>query len=225
MGDRQGIEYLMSRDCEKITEVYLCHLSRRLNQNSGNTLLPLNVLLLTENPFSLFLKKYDIRFEKSDAGEIELLYQNRLIKWNEIKKPNFRPTRFSKRLNHDFCVNGFQFLHNIDHNTGANYNTYMRVPEFVQDLDFLLNIGLVQKYRDESSGYIALCKIPRQEILFDKECQMYGFDIRYLYNALWYIWEYNFAKIRSSVNPILRASDINSICVERWVKEEDICHD
>ena len=220
--DECSIKYLASHEHEKLTDVYLCHLARRLKESNGDLLLPLDELLLTPNAFSDFLKQRDIFFQKGPAGEMVLFYNKQKINWKTNKNKGFNPARFSKRLNEDFCVNGFQFLYNINTNTGPDYNSYMGVPEFIQDIDRLLNIGLVQEYREKSSGYVALCRLSSEEVVFDKPRRNCDFNTQYLYDALGFIWEYHYAKSISRNNPIIRALDHCSVRVERWIEEKDI---
>lgn len=220
--DKSGINYLASHGHEKLTEVYLCHLTRRLNENNGNLLLPLNELLLTPNTFSNFLKKHDIFFQKDSVGEMVLFHHKRKVKWETNKKSAFSPSRFSKRLKEDFCVNGFQFLCGINTNTGPSYSTYISVPEFIRDIDNLLNIGLVQEYREKSLGYVALCRLSSDEVIFDRPWRNFDFDTQYLYSALEFIWEHHYAKPINGSNPFIRASDHCSVRVERWIEEKDI---
>lgn len=222
MRDGRGFEYIESHGHEQLTDVYLCHLARCLNKSTGNTLCPLDTLLLTQNDFSDFLMNYDIRFKKSQSGEMILLYHNQQIEWKKKKNNGFKPARFSKRLSEDLCVNGFQFLYDIKQTTGPNYSLYMNAPEFVQDLDSLLDIGLVQAYREKSASYVALCKLPRDEVVFDRPWHERDFDTQYLYSALSFIWEYRFAVRPSGSNPILRALDQNNVYVERWIAEANI---
>ena len=222
MDDARGIEYLSECSHERLTEVYLCHLTRRLNESDGNLLLPLDMLLLTPNAFSDFLKKHDIFFQKAPSGEMVLFHHKQKINWKDNKNRGFNPSRFSNRLNQDFCVNGFQFLYDINTNIGPDYNSYMSVPEFIRDIDYLLNIGLVQEYRERSSGYVALCRLSSDEIVFDRPWKNGDFETQYLYGALRFIWAYRFAKAISGNNPILRASDHSKVYVERWIEEKDI---
>lgn len=60
-----------------ISEVYLYHLSRQLQE--PNHLYPLNRLLVEENKMTNFLKKYDIKFLKGEDSKIELYYKNKHI--------------------------------------------------------------------------------------------------------------------------------------------------
>lgn len=62
---------------ESISEVYLYHLSRQLQET--NHLYPLNRLLVEENEMTNFLKKYDIKFLKGEDSKIELYYKNKHI--------------------------------------------------------------------------------------------------------------------------------------------------
>lgn len=222
MSDERGIKYLVSHEHEKLTDVYLCHLARRLKESNGDLLLPLDELLLTPNAFSNFLKQRDIFFQKDPAGEMVLFYNKQKINWETNENIGFNPARFSKRLNEDFCVNGFQFLYDISANTGPDYNSYMGVPEFIRDIDYLLNIGLVQEFREESSGYVALCRLSSDDVIFDRPWRNCGFDTQYLYGALGFIWEYHYARSISGNNPIIRALDHSKVRVEQWIEERDI---
>lgn len=223
MGDKSGYAYIEEHQQNKLTEVFLCHLARRLNDDDNNTiLLPLNQLLTTSNAFSDFLAIHKIKFSKD---KLELIYKGNLIDWAKSKSKCFNSARFRSRLEKDFCVNGFQFLYDIKNSAGSDYLWYTQAPELLQDLDYLLDLRLVSEFRDISESYCALCPIPIKNLVFDCNYTDRNFEERYIYSSLSYISEYVFAKRPSGNNPRLRALDFYLPDIEQWIPEESIkCH-
>ena len=130
-------------------------------------LLPLREVLTTENSFSLFLANHQIFFTENLQGIGALVYREKYIEWWRNENDGFNPARFKNRLTEDFCVNGFQFLYDIINSAHPDYALYARAPEFLQDLDYLLETQLVNDFRAESQTFVALCRVPKEKIVFD----------------------------------------------------------
>lgn len=200
-----------------LEEFYLCHVAAKLDCDDHMELLPLDKLLTTQNSFSDFLLEHGIKFEKrqNPRRKLDLFYKGKLIKYGN--------SRIKDRLSEDLCVNGFQFLFGIT-NSAENYNYYRFTPEFLQDLDCLLGVDLSDDFRKQSHTYIALCRIPKDRIVFDTNVRVRNFEARYIYFAMKYIWEYQeeCQKCGSGDNPALRALDTDTVKVEKWVPEKEI---
>lgn len=217
-----GYRYIAENKREKLDAVYLCHIARKLDSDKCMCLLPLDKVLSTSNSFSEFLRDHDIFFDMSRSMGLELIYHGEVVDWRKCENKGFNPKRFQRRLYDDFCVNGFQFLYDISNSAGPNYILYSTAPELLQDLEYLLHAGLVQDYRHISHTFIALCRIPIDQVLFDHHVDDTSFEERYIYSALEYIWEYRYAEARQGCNCILRGLDHCAVQVEKWVSEEEI---
>ena len=113
-------------------------------------------------------------------------------------------------------------MYDIKNSAGAGYNSYSRIPEFLQDLDDLLKINLVTEFRAESHSYVALCRIPIDKVLFCSTINSINFEEKYVYYALYYIWEYYYSVWPCGMNPKLRVLDDYKVSVEKWIKVEQI---
>lgn len=217
-----GYRYIAENKKEKLDAVYLCHIARKLDSDKSMCLLPLNKVLVTSNPFSEFLKNHNIFFDMSRPVGAELIYRGKVVDWRGSENKVFNPKRFESRLYKDFCVNGFQFLYDIPNSARSSYNRYSYAPEFLQDLEDLLHAGLVQDYRHISHTFVALCRMPIDQVLFDHRVDDESFEERYIYSALEYIWEYCCAVAKQGCNCILRGLDPCAVQVEKWISEEEI---
>lgn len=222
LGDPAGYRYIADNRKEQLGEVYLCHIARKLDTDSNMCLLPLIDVLRTTNPFSDFLKDHSISFDKSHQNSVELLYHGKKVAWRESRNTYFNPARFQKRLCEDFCINGFQFLYDIVNSAQPGFNLYSRAPEILQDLDYFLNAGLVNDFRSISHTFVALCRIPMDRVFFERDAGDRSFEERYIYSALWYIWEYCYSKVRQGYNYMLYCPDDYTVRVEKWIPEDKI---
>lgn len=220
--DDSVYRYIVDNREEQLEEIYLCHIARKLDNDSNMSLRPLPEVLTTTNSFSDFLYKHGITFNILPQKGLELIYHGSVVAWHECRNAGFNPARFQKRLQGDFCVNGFQFLYDIANSAGADFNIYSRAPEFLQDLDFLLAAGLVNDFRSISHTAIALCRIPKEKIVFDGIAEDECFEEKYMYSVLEYIWEYCYSEIKRGRNHVLRGLDDSAIQVENWISEEEI---
>lgn len=195
---------------EFISEVYLYHLSRQLQE--PNHLYPLNRLLVEENEMTNFLKKYDIKFLKGEDSKIELYYKNEHINIKH-NKYNGEWYYLFNRLEKDFCINGFTFLEDIQNNQSMYYNNLERSPEIIRDLEKFFNIKLQNEYYERSKFYCCVIKVPIEEIIFDgcTELKSKSDKARYLINrAIMHV-------LGKSDNPIIRLSDNKSVKVDRII--------
>lgn len=221
-GDVAGYRYISENKSHLLKEVYLCHVTRKLNTANYVKLLPLSELLTTHNAFSDFLEDHHISFDKPSEKIDKLIYKGRVIDWETSDQECFNPARFHERLTRDFCVNGFQFLYDIPNSAQPDYNLYSHAPEFLQDLDYLLETHLVSDFRANSRVAVALCRFPIEKIVFASNSEYDRFEERYIFSTLGYIWEYCYSKCRRGSNCKLRALDDYTVPVERWIPEEEI---
>ena len=205
-------QYIAKHKKYTLDEFYLCHVAAKLDCDDHMELLPLDKLLTTQNSFSDFLLEHGIKFEKSQnpRRKLDLFYKGKLIKYGN--------SRIKDRFSEDLCVNGFQFLEGIE--SAQNYNQYCFAPEFLQDLDRLLGNDLLNKFQAQSQTYVALCRVPKDRIVFDTKDPDHNFEERYIYSAMEYIWKY--WKGGSGYNPTLRTLDTDTVIVEKWIPEKEI---
>ena len=78
-GDDSAYAYIRKHKCHSLDDIYLCHIARKLDCDNGMTLKPLNEVLLSENPFSGFLKDRNIEFQKDHDGMYVLLYNQQYV--------------------------------------------------------------------------------------------------------------------------------------------------
>lgn len=220
MGDIKGYEYIKQHHPKELTQIYICHLARKLSTDTNTVLLPLQRVLLTQNAFSDFLKTYKVEFFLQGNGSISIVHNGTPIAWENCDNPLFNVARFRNRLSFDYAINGFQFLYDIEH-SAQNRNIYWKAPEFLQDLSFLLSKDLATIFQEHSSNYVALCLVSKDNIQFD--CTIsHTFDEVYIYSALRYIAGYCCKKKYSGDNPRLRVSDNLNVQVNKWIPEEEI---
>ena len=214
--EKKCCRYISRHKKYTLEEFYLCHVAAKLDCDEHTELLPLDKLLTTQNSFSDFLLEHGIKFEKNQNSKrkFDLFYKGKLIKYGN--------SRIKDRLSEDLCVNGFQFLEGIK--SAQSYNQYCFAPEFLQDLDSLLGINLFGDFRKQSHTYVALCRVPKDRVVFDTNIRVRNFERRYIYFAMKYIWKYQeeCQKCGSGDNPVLRALDTDTVIVEKWIPEKEI---
>ena len=154
---------------EQIDEVYVYHLTRRLNgsiedKSSDN----LKSLLLKESPISIFLRQYGISFIEKDSHPV-IVFNSKQISLEDIFESDVCYLRSRLGYNtgrEDYCFNGFA-LHDL-----LMKNTYTRQlydgPEFLDVLSRYLSIsGLKKMYCENSKYYCFTYKMTIDEIIFD----------------------------------------------------------
>ena len=208
------VKYIRSKFTQKMPEIYLCHLTRRLNGDTSDRVLPLNRVLTENTTLATFFKQYGVTFEQRDNGTISVLYNNEPLEWWKHGKDRHSVKRIHMRTTSDYCINGFQFLHDI-RNNAKDFNYYTKVPEFVRDLGPTFNSQVVDAFEQESSPYVALCSLPCAQVKFDE--QGYSFQEQYIYNVMNFIKEYYYERFPSKNNEILLAKNDACLDVKRWI--------
>ena len=195
-------------------EILLFHLARRLHgteaSKEGRNLAD---LLLTDNPFSLFLKNYNIEFIKGEQ-HIDVRYKGNIVDWDKCWKGN--ASYMKSRLGYfkgreDFCFNGFAMKDLLYRNSYAR--ELSGVPEFLGQLIECLqcsNVG--RKYMDESDYYCYEYRLPLSIVMFDDHDDYSdALKQRYLLRCvLQRIYQYQISNPRFMYdhdNPILRLAD------------------
>ena len=184
---------------EQIDEMYVYHLTRRLNdfivdKSSDN----LKSLLLNDSSISRFLRQYNIVFVEKDGHPI-IIFNN-----NEISLEDEPEFLFSESF-HESLVNNNAIIEEDKHETGDCYfrrhlryrlgydigdvdycfngftfrNTLMKNdyadrlkkgPEFLIELSSYLSIdGLIESYYENSKYYCFTYKMTIDEIIFDED--------------------------------------------------------
>ena len=210
-------------------EILLFHFTRRLhgteNSKEGRNLAD---LLLTDNPFSLFLKSYNIEFVKGKQ-HIDVRYKGNIIDWDKCEKGNVNYMKL--RLGYfkdreDFCFNGFAMKDLLYRNSYAR--TLSNVPEFLKELIKCLQCDIVEeKYMEISDYYCYEYKLPLSIVIFDCH-ENYSNELkqRYLLRCvLQRIHEYQTSSpksMRDDGNPILRLAKDYIIPSEYYIGRERI---
>lgn len=154
---------------EQIDEIYVYHLTRRLNgsiedKSSDN----LKSLLLKESPISTFLRQYGITFIEKDSHPV-IVYNDKEIFLEDTFESDVCYLRSRLGYNsgrEDYCFNGFALRDQL------MKNSYTRqlygCPEFLDVLSRYLSInGLKEKYFENSKYYCFTYKMTIDEIMFD----------------------------------------------------------
>ena len=213
-------------------EVLFFHLSRRLKETEddavGHNLLH---MLTTDNPFSSFLKKHDIEFQKGE-NHIEVFNRGKLVNWDKCWSGNssymqWRLGYFKGR--EDFCFNGFAFKDLLYKNEYAR--SLSGVPEFLGQLIACLErpeIGYA--YMKQSSYYCYEYLIPFGRVMFDEhEEYSLGLKQRYLIRCvIERLDKYENSNVRymyDDDNPVLRLKDDDTLESAFCITKETITAD
>lgn len=214
-----GVKYIRSKFTQELPEIYLCHLTRRLNGDTSDKVLPLNRVLTSDTTLATFFKQYGVTFEQRDNGTISVLYNNEPLEWWKYGEDRHSVKRVHIRTTSDYCVNGFQFLYDIQNNA-KDFNYYTKVPEFVRDLGPTFNPQIVDAFEKESSPYVALCNLPCAQVEFDERgC---SFQEQYIYNVMSFIKEYYYEHYLLKNNAILLAKSDTCLDVKRWIPVSEL---
>ena len=199
---------------EKIDEILLYHLTRRLNNSEIDyEAKNLKELLLSNSELKQFLAEHNVAFEESNGHPI-ILYRNRVLSLRNTMDTDVCYLR--GRLGYgstqgDYCFNGFALRDLL------MKNTYTRElydgPEFIKILSrYLKNPAIQQDFFSNSTYYCLAYKLPFDLILFDGDDNMGENDKNdyFLTQLCMRLLEYKSINRRSLSdinNPILRVSD------------------
>lgn len=154
---------------EHIDEIYVYHLTRRLNdsiedKSSDN----LKSLLLKESPISTFLRQYGIAFIEKDDHPVIVFNDNEIYLEDTFESDvcYLRSRLGYNTGREDYCFNGFAFRDLL------MKNSYTRQlfdgPEFLNVLSRYLSVeGLKKMYCDNSKFYCFTYRMTIDEIIFD----------------------------------------------------------
>lgn len=183
---------------EQIDEIYVYHLTRRLNDFiEDKSCDNLKSLLLQESPLSKFLRQYNIDFFEKEGHPV-IVFNNKELSLED--EPEF----LSSESIHEYLVNNNAIIEEDKPETGDCYyrrhlryrlgydtgdvdycfngfafrNTLMKNeyagrlkkgPEFLIDLSSYLSIdGLIENYYENSKYYCFTYKMTIDEIIFDE---------------------------------------------------------
>lgn len=213
-------------------EILLFHLSRRLrgteDSKEGRNLAD---LLLSDNPFSLFLKNCNIEFIKGDR-HIDVRYKGTIVDWDKCRNGN--ANYMKSRLGYfegreDFCFNGFAMKDLLYRNSYAR--ELFGVPEFLGQLIECLQCNSVGgKYMDESEYYCYEYRLPLSVVMFDDH-DNYSDSLKKQYLlrcVLQRIYQYQTSNpgfMYDYDNPILRVADDYVIPSQYYVGREKVTYD
>lgn len=158
---------------EEIDEIYLYHLSRRLDTNDKKAYC-LRDALVNDTSLKSFLEKYGLIF-KNKGDCTEAYYNGELLPLNDESIQNTYLGNLSIKLGYsnssiiDNSFNGFIFKENLKNNSNY-YRTLEQCPEFIRVLSYAIdNTDIINDYYDNSNYYCYTYKFPIDEILFAGE--------------------------------------------------------
>lgn len=212
-----------------IDEIYVYHLTRRLNSDDSVSSDNLRSLLLDDSVISAFLKQHGVSFIKLQHPI--LCYKGKEVNLNDTFESDACYLR--NRLGYnagrvDYCFNGFAFKDRL------MKNSYTRElydgPEFINVLSrYLKNSQIIKDYFERSKYYCYTYKLKLDEILFDEDELMNDFEkVNYFISKLCYRILEN--KDESNYfddfdNPIIRISDESCVSPNAFVEKEEITLD
>lgn len=237
---------------EQIDEIYVYHLTRRLNDSiEDKSCDSLKSLLLQESPLSKFLRQYNIDFFEKEGHPV-IVFNN-----NEISLENSYEVQSSKSLyelifndnndsledefdadvcylrgrlgydtgREDYCFNGFAFRHFLMKNSYVK--DLDKGPEFLVKLSNYLSIdGILEKYRENSKYYCFTYKMTIDEIIFDERADLENQNKAnyFLVQILIRIMFYmkDGKCISDDNNPIVRIADDANVPESKLVNVEEI---
>ena len=213
---------------EKIDEIYVYHLTRRLNdsiedKSSDN----LRSLLLGNSAISTFLGQYRISFVEKDH-HIAILFNNNEISLENTFESDVCYLRSRLGYNagrEDYCFNGFALRDLL------MKNSYTRQlyegPEFISVLSRYLSIkGLKEKYREISKYYCFTYKMAIEDIIFDNsenlsdEEKIEYFLVQIAMRIMSYMEDSKYQYDHD--NPIIRIADDAFVSASKIVNIEEI---
>lgn len=201
-------EFSIPRDLS-FNEITIHHITTRLGEvtKENFTIDNLETVLLSDNPFTQFMKEHDIKF-KRDQG-ISVYYKGELHQFTGYAK-----ARLNNRLTNlsDSCVNGYLFPESMD----ISYEGLTGMPEIYSDLMSSLDRrDLQSKYFSEMKCYMVTFKISLKDFIFDdfsektdnseKTKLILQYVINYLCHKICKDHNYNFD------NPIIRLPDNKNV--------------
>lgn len=216
---------------ETIDEVYVYHLTRRLNasiedKSSDN----LKSLLLNESPISTFLMQYKISFAEQ-KGHPVIIYDDKEILLDNIFESDVCYLRSRLGYNsgrEDYCFNGFALRDQLMRNSYTR-QLYLG-PEFLDILSRYLSIdGLKDKYCENSKYYCFTYKMTIEEIIFDDREQLSDEEkvdyllVQIAMRILSYIEDAKYQYDHD--NPIIRVADDASVPENKIIDVEEITLD
>lgn len=216
---------------KQIDEIYVYHLTRRLNgsiEDKSND--NLKSLLLKESPISSFLRQYGITFIEKDGHPVIVFNDNEISLEDTFE---FDVCYLRSRLGYntgreDYCFNGFALRDLL------MKNSYTRQlfdgPEFLDVLSRYLSVGgLKNRYCENSKYYCFTYKMTIEEIIFDdRERLSYEEKIDYLLvqiamRIMSYMEDAKYQHDHD--NPIIRVADDASIPENKIIDVEEITID
>lgn len=214
---------------ESIDEIFVYHLTRRLN-NSFDDLSTTNLksLLLTPSAVSSFLQDHNITFSERD-GHLVIVYNG-----NEVPLTNTWDSQvcyLRSRLGYnssrqDYCFNGFALKDSLLKNSYAISLSFC--PEFIDALSRYLKAPLIiDDYLLNSTYFCLTYKFGLDEILFDGNEQFnrdekIDFFLVQLCTRLMIFKDSGSDGILDDDNPIIRLHDTKDVSSSQIVQREII---
>lgn len=213
---------------ERIDEIYVYHLTRRLNNTKEDfSTKNLKDLLLTDCAVSKFLYEHNITFVERDGHPI-LFYNNKEVDLgNEDGAGNLEYRLGYDTKETDYCFNGFVMKDLLMKNYYAR--SLKDCPEFIKKLSACFNDDTIEKdYKKNSKYYCFTYKFKIEELIVDtydsvedvKEKE--NIFIATLCNRLYYYMIISEENLFDSDNLVVRVNDDINISANYLVNIEEI---
>lgn len=221
---------------ESIDEIYVYHLTRRLNSSvDEHSTTNLKELLLKPSAVSSFLREHNVEFVERDNHPV-IIYNGVALQLKNTFEPKVGYLR--GRLGYDcsyadYCFNVFSLKDSLYKNSYAKSLFYC--PEFIDNIsEYLKNPRIKNDYFNNSTYYCYTYKLNFDVILFDGNETLSGeektdYFLTQLCNRLMIFADSGSDGISDEDNPIIRLHDETSVSPSHFVQKEIItwemlCH-
>lgn len=203
----------LSIDEIQIDKVTFHHITSRFKDEPiVKRLDPLLTFLTSNNPSILFLKEHGLRFERT-GNRIETYVNNQVVNWDKYEMVGLIKNRLwgNQYVEQDICVNGFLFAEHMD----ISYQKLTVIPEILNQILTALNLrDLMMEYARHAKGYLYVCCLNIDEIIFDGMSDKYSKE-KYVTKLLLHMLNYLIASFSKSIsnvhNQCIRAFDTKTI--------------
>lgn len=214
---------------EYIDEIYVYHLTRRLNSSSEDlSSANLKKLLLTKSPISDFLKRHSVTFVERDNHPV-VIYNGEELNLTNTSDTNVCYLRSRLGYNtgrEDYCFNGFALRDLLMKNLYTRALYYC--PEFIDVLSrYLHDDEIKADYFENSTYYCMTYKLKIDDILFDDRDKLEGDEKRdyFLSQLCMRLMRYmdsNPMHMSDDDNPVIRLADNVNVSASLIVNQEVI---
>lgn len=173
---------------------------------------PLLTFLTSNSPSILFLQENGLRFVRK-GNKIDTYLNNQIVNWDKYEMIGLIKNRLwgNQYVDQDICVNGFLFAEHMD----ISYQKLAFMPEILNQILTALNLrDLIVEYARNTNGYLYVCCLNIDEIIFDGMDKKYSNE-KYVTKLLLHMLNYLIASFSKSIsnihNQCIRAFDTKTI--------------